>query len=150
MSGTQEHRKGQTGQGLKGAAAEIASLAGEHHEQLELLAALSEAVMSGEDRDTVVGILDRLTGYTDVHFMSEQLLMRLHSFPDYRVHESEHDELVRRMTALRTVFEASDQAETLKATNDLFTWLVRHINGSDNRLETFLAGTGPTDGGPLT
>ena len=135
--------------GRRDTAGEIASLAGEHREQLDLLAALSEAVGSDKGHEAVTEILDRLTAYTDVHFMSEQLLMRLHSYPDYRLHESEHDELVRRIGELRAEFETGDHTKTLAATNALFAWLVRHINGSDHQLETFLADKTPPNGEPV-
>lgn len=62
----------------------------EHEIQLGLLRALCTA--AGENRDAaVVGeILERLISYSEAHFLSEELLMRLNSYDDYEDHVDDH------------------------------------------------------------
>ena len=55
----------------------------EHHVQLSLAQTLCEAASTGVDAALAREILDQLVAYSDVHFLSEQLLMRLCSYPDY-------------------------------------------------------------------
>ena len=56
---------------------------GEHRVQLGLLSAVRNAVAEGRGETEVNEILEQLVDYTKVHFMSEELLMRLHAYPQH-------------------------------------------------------------------
>ena len=74
----------------------------EHRVQLELLQGLQEALAGGgEDRTESAARLKQLLEYSEAHFLSEQLLMRLHAYPAYEEHVQEHDRLIGTLRTLR-------------------------------------------------
>lgn len=115
-----------------------AEVSGEHDIQLQLLAALEDAVRRGRTADEVASLLDQLIDYTNVHFHSEELMMRLYAFPQYDAHRNEHAALMEQVCGIRERFEKQDQAGLLELVAELRDWLGRHIDGKDRGFATFL------------
>ncbi|HEX6728902.1 MAG TPA: hypothetical protein VF074_02775, partial [Pyrinomonadaceae bacterium] len=59
---------------------DIASMEREHSGQLSLLNDLKTAVRSGAGDTVVYALLDELVEHTNLHFLSEQLAMKLHAY----------------------------------------------------------------------
>ncbi|MCX7240283.1 MAG: hemerythrin family protein [Burkholderiales bacterium] len=72
----------------------------EHEVQLGLLEALCQAVREGRDAQSVALNLAQLRSYSEAHFASEELLMRLKSYEDYAAHVEDHE---RMLDALRDI-----------------------------------------------
>ncbi|MEZ5582155.1 MAG: hemerythrin domain-containing protein [Candidatus Competibacteraceae bacterium] len=85
-----------------------ASLDAEHQVQTGLIAALRQAVEEQRPPGEIDEILDRLTSYTDAHFMAEQLLMRLHGYAHYEAHQLEHDRLIGKVRELEQQYRAGE------------------------------------------
>jgi hemerythrin-like metal-binding protein len=116
----------------------LSELDGEHSVQMGLLAALRQSVNAHQDAASTNTILEQLNAYTNAHFMAEQLLMRLHAYPHYEEHLAEHDRLVEKMQALQQAQAAGHMDLTLDAADALAEWLLRHTQGSDRKLGSFL------------
>jgi hemerythrin len=69
----------------------IASMDEEHAGQLSLLNDLKAAVRSGADDRLVYALLNELVEHTNLHFLSEQLAMRLHAYEASESHFLEHE-----------------------------------------------------------
>jgi hemerythrin-like metal-binding protein len=115
----------------------------EHRVQLDLVRALRETLTRGdEDRTASSDLLRQLLDYSEAHFLSEQLLMRLYAYPAYEEHVHEHDRLIERLRGI-----SSDWAEGGGAAVDLLArvedWLVTHMSTTDRALEGYLAEHGP-------
>lgn len=105
----------------------------EHQIQIGLVRALCDAVRSGADARQTRQILEQLVDYSEAHFMSEQLLMRLSSYPDYDDHVLDHDQM---MQMLRTVAASNGEdqdALALDQTQNMLSFLSRHIASRDRR-----------------
>jgi hemerythrin len=112
---------------------------GEHQVQLHLVRALREGLEKGEDRASTSTLLRQLLDYSDAHFLSEQLLMRLYAYPAYEDHVGEHDRLV---AELRTMADRWEEGEGEPAGRLLLRveeWLVGHMTTADQALEAYLA-----------
>src|SRR6266508_2363014 len=72
----------------------VAAMDREHSSQLGLLNDLKVAVRSGADDSVVYALLTELVEHTNLHFLSEQLLMRLHAYEAYESHFLEHERLL--------------------------------------------------------
>ena len=77
------------------------TLDNEHLVQLGLADAVVQAVERGEPAAEVAQLVAQFVDYTELHFMSEQLLMRLHAYPDYAEHVADHETIVEQLQALR-------------------------------------------------
>ena len=114
----------------------------EHQVQLELVRALKEALGAGEDdpaSGAVPALLRRLVDYSDAHFLSEQLLMRLYAYPAYSDHVLEHDRLIGELRALAESWEkgGGDAGRLLLQVEQ---WLLTHMATTDKALQAYLAG----------
>lgn len=125
----------------------FADLDGEHQVQIGLLLALQQALIEQRDTAAAADILAQLTAYTNAHFMAEQLLMRLHSYPQYDQHVKEHDQLVEYMQTLQRGQEAGDAALSLQALESLKAGILGHTKGSDYQLGSFLRENGSVTAG---
>jgi hemerythrin len=102
---------------------------GEHGVQLQLVEALQAALRGGAERAQAEELLDRLMVFTDMHFGSEELLMRFHSYPRYGLHVDEHRRLLESLREIHTRIHRGDAAQQL--VDELRPWLVGHIHGMD-------------------
>lgn len=123
---------------------EQAHVAAEHQVQLELLHALQETLVRGDqDRSASAGVLKQLLDYSEAHFLSEQLLMRLYAYPGYEEHVQEHDQLVgvlRDLSVAWTEGEGEASGHLLVQVED---WLLIHMSTTDEALRGYLAENGP-------
>lgn len=116
-----------------------ARMESEHRAELELLDALAAAVTAREDEARVRDLLRQLIEHTNLHFLSEQLLMRLTSYPGLEAHEQEHDALLAQARQLQAHVEAGDIEPTTRFIAAMRTWLTAHMAQKDEALSRFLA-----------
>jgi hemerythrin len=118
----------------------------EHQVQLELVRALKGALEAGEDdpaSGAVPALLRRLVDYSDAHFLSEQLLMRLYAYPAYADHVLEHDRLIGELRALAERWEKGEGGEAGALLRQVERWLLSHMATADKALEAYLAEHAP-------
>jgi hemerythrin len=122
----------------------VGTVDGEHQLQARLVAVLREAVEARRDRAVIGEILRRVEDTSNVHFMSEELLMRLHAYDHYAFHVEEHRKLLEQITELRTTFEADPAADLGPAIAAVEEWLRAHIQGMDRRFIEVMGREGAT------
>jgi hemerythrin len=117
----------------------IPSVDSEHALQIDLVEALGKAVAAGKSREVANEILEKLLDFTRVHFLAEELMMRMESYPGYEAHLGEHGELLAELQKLRTAHERSDTPVTHNAVEGLRSWLSGHVRNQDRAFADFLA-----------
>jgi hemerythrin len=105
----------------------------EHGIQLGLLEASLTALSSGA-ADTAE-IIDQLHGYTQAHFLSEQLLMRLAARGDYDGHLEDHERLMRELDEAKAKFESGDSSAAAGLLKSHEKHLLEHIRSWDRSIE---------------
>jgi hemerythrin-like metal-binding protein len=115
----------------------------EHEVQLHLVRALREGLEKGDDRASTSTLLRQLLDYSDAHFLSEQLLMRLYAYPAYEDHVGEHDRLVAELRSLAEGWERGEGASAAGLLARVEEWLSTHMATTDTALEAYLAEHGP-------
>jgi hemerythrin len=111
----------------------VGTIDSEHQLQGRLVAVLREAVETGRGRTVVDELLRRIEDTSKVHFLSEELLMRLDAYEGYGAHVEEHRELLEQLAGLRARFEAEPALDLLEAVAWMEAWLVDHVKGMDRR-----------------
>ena len=111
----------------------------EHHVQLGLAQTLCEAAGTGVDAALAREILDQLVAYSDAHFLSEQLLMRLCSYPGYDDHMLDHDRLMMKLEAAKQ-YDGGEQAITPPEAEAILAILAQHISTQDRSFVDFFRG----------
>lgn len=116
----------------------VAELDAEHRGQLERMDRLIAALERSEPLERSLGALRELVEYLEVHFMSEQIVMRERGYPAYDAHVREHDEAVRLLRTLGERCAAGDARAATDLLGALRGWLVEHIDSADRSLAEFL------------
>ncbi len=112
----------------------------EHRVQVELIIALEQGLALGKHIDDLKEILTQLVDYTDIHFMSEQLLMRLHAYPRLAEHEAAHNKLIEQSRRVMNDFCSEEVSVVSSELLLLKQWLLDHIRSDDYLFHLHLAG----------
>ena len=112
----------------------LADVEAEHALQYKLLGEVERALTAGDER-TARELAAQLHEYSEVHFGSEQVLMRLHAYPRYQLHLREHGEL---LIALRNLTAAIGKGGTAGEATALRRWLTTHIQNADQDFVEFV------------
>lgn len=115
------------------------SVHNEHQVQIGLLRALERALQDGDRDGQAAEILEQLKVFTNVHFLSEALLMRLHSYADYDQHCQEHDALLEVLGSVQRSFDSMPAEDRISAVKVFAECITRHITGADENLERFVS-----------
>ena len=121
----------------------VPSMDREHSGQLSLLNDLKAAVRSGADDGVVYALLNELVEHTNLHFLSEQLLMRLHAYETYESHFLEHERLLAEVQNLRSNLATGTAADKHSLIEALRSWLLIHIQTADKALADYLNSRAP-------
>ena len=116
----------------------VTSMDREHVGQLSLLNDLKAAVRSGADDSLVYALLDELVEHTNLHFLSEQLLMRLHAYEASESHFLEHERLLDELQELKRSLATGTATDKHGLIEALRSWLLVHIQTADKRLAEYL------------
>ncbi len=111
----------------------------EHQGQMLLLLTLEKEVCGTADETRLAVLLDRLIEFSNIHFMSEQVLMREHAYPGLPAHEAEHDQLMDQMRDFQKDIETGQRIVSAAGLSTLRDWVVRHIRISDRAFASYLA-----------
>jgi hemerythrin-like metal-binding protein len=117
----------------------VGSMDTEHRLQVSLVNAIDELVRSGRDPETTTKTLGQLVEFTNVHFLSEELMMRLYSYPQHDSHKLEHARLIEHVGAIQTHLTAGQQGAALGAVRELHDWLTKHIKSFDQAFALWCA-----------
>ncbi|WP_186297666.1 bacteriohemerythrin [Sedimenticola selenatireducens] len=120
---------------------EESTIAGEHAVQISMIDLLRRSIKEGKSIDEKTAILDQLISYTEVHFMSEQLIMRQHSYEGYDEHDGEHDILMEQLLTINNQVLSNETRLEIKLLRELRELLLTHIATHDKKLANYLAST---------
>lgn len=114
------------------------SIDSEHEVQFQLLDSLTQTLAKGDEIAAASYILDQFIEFSDMHFLSEQLIMRLHNYPGYETHLEEHTCLMKKVREIRDSVQHGKQQIGLQLILELRNWLLTHIASEDVAFGDFL------------
>ncbi len=110
----------------------------EHDLQMQMLDSLAESLQKGGDFSPARYILEQFIEFSDMHFLSEQLVMRLHSYPNYEAHLEAHTQLMKKVREIRDSVLRGEDSPSLQLVQQLREWLLQHIAAEDVAFGEFL------------
>ncbi len=99
----------------------------EHRMLVQVLNQLGEAMRSGKGTKVMSEILAQLIQYTQEHFTAEEKLMIESEYPNTKLHQAQHRQLVEKVVKLQQKFEKSGKRITREMMDFLTYWLKNHI-----------------------
>ncbi|MGE5758095.1 MAG: bacteriohemerythrin [Sideroxydans sp.] len=111
----------------------------QHRNLVYLVNRLNDALMHDEPAAAIMSKFDDLLVATTHHFDTESRYMTNYRYPEQRVHELEHAQLVGEALNLKAQFT---QGRELLAMQSIKDWLLNHIAYSDKKLAAYLVQQG--------
>jgi len=106
----------------------------EHQVQLDLLQKLCLALEAGAPATTIHQVISDLIDYSEAHFMSEELLMRMKSYDDYEDHQDNHNHILEVLRDMAAQNIAGEGALLKTKARDMQGFISQHIATRDKRL----------------
>jgi hemerythrin-like metal-binding protein len=110
----------------------------EHEVQLSLLRTLCQAIREQRKAEEVAQLLDQFSGYCEAHFVSEELIMRQHSFEEYEDHADDHCHMMDLLKDIATSHTDGNTAGMNTVTDEALAFIENHISTRDRRFADFL------------
>jgi len=110
----------------------------EHDLQMQLLDSLTMALEKGGDFSPTKYVLEQFIEFSDMHFLSEQLVMRLHAYPAYETHLEEHTRLMKKVREIRETVFHGEKLPSIQLIRELRDWLLTHIATEDAAFGEYL------------
>ena len=116
----------------------------QHKQLISALNNIIEASKQGKGKEEIFKILDFLTGYTVMHFSTEEKLMKQYDYPDYLKHKRYHDEFKGTVGELtqQLISEGPTDEMIGLVTTTVGNWLLNHIKGDDFKMAAFVKSKG--------
>lgn len=112
----------------------------DHKKLLGLINQLQTAAHYKTDDEMIEDVLNQLVDYTKYHFSREEEMMQSCEYPDYAEHKQQHDEMIAQVSKYIDEYRI-DKTRTIEdVAIYLKTWLVSHINGTDQKYTPYLQG----------
>jgi|SRR5215469_4160999 len=110
----------------------------EHDVQMQMLDSLAAALENRGNFASMKLVLEQFIEFSDLHFLSEQLVMRLHSYPGYEAHLEEHTRLMKKLREIREKVFGEEKILGLELIKELRAWLLAHMASHDLVFGEFL------------
>jgi hemerythrin len=111
----------------------------EHQVQIGMLTAFCSLLEKGATPIKIQEVLGQLIEYSEVHFMSEQLLMRMYAYPDYEDHVQDHETMIEHLNRIKNGFRYGEKAAALDAASEMRSFLLAHIGSRDQAFSNYLS-----------
>jgi hemerythrin len=105
----------------------------EHQIQTSLVESLCKAVEADRDASAIEEILVQLIRFSEAHFMSEELLMRLASYDDYDDHVADHIHMMDELSRIADEYRAGNTSGMLEKAQAALAFIEKHIDTRDRR-----------------
>ena len=119
-------------------AVHVAEIDRQHRVWFDLVNRLHEAMLAGNGREVLGGLLGETTKYTLHHFAAEENLMAAARYPALQTHVKQHDALRERTNVFVGRFERGESTMTIEFTLFLSEWVRQHTTSADRRLGEYL------------
>ncbi len=115
----------------------------DHKKLVAMINDLHDGLKAGHGKEVLEKTLDNLVQYTKFHFDHEETLFAKTGYPGAFLHKKEHDELTRQVSEVQAKFKSGAvTCLSLEVMDFLKDWLVRHIQGSDQKYGPHLNANG--------
>lgn len=113
-----------------------------HHQKLfSLLNTTYENMMSSQEVDCVLPLIDELREYTRYHFAAEEQHLRDTGFPGCEGHISQHREFTRSIESLKAHYHGNNLEASQELIVVLGEWLLQHVLKEDMKYAELPSGS---------
>lgn len=111
----------------------------QHKKLFDMINSFYENISKGSSKEKLLEIINAMKDYTVVHFSTEEKYMKLHNYPGYDDHKSEHDKFVEKVISFEERYKNGKLLLSLEVTTFLKEWILDHIMKTDKKCGAYLA-----------
>ena len=120
----------------------IESIDNDHKKLIHLINNLQTAIDYKTDRQFEKQTLDEVINYTHYHFKREEDLMEENGYPEFVPHKAQHKKMIEKVNEFVKAYDKDESGAIESLLVYLKSWLINHINGTDQEYSEFLIGKG--------
>ena len=109
----------------------------QHKKLLEMINELNESMQSMKGDEVISSVIDKMGGYTQHHFTSEEKYMKKYKFPKMKAHIEAHHGFIEELGNFKKKMRGSRLLVSIEALLFLKDWLIKHIMGMDKEYSGF-------------
>ena len=113
----------------------------DHKKLLGMINQLQTAAHYQTDEALIESTLNDLMDYTKYHFSREEKMMQKNNYPDFESHKLQHVAMINQVTGFINEYRVDKTRTIDNVIVYLKTWLINHINGSDQEYAPFIKDT---------
>lgn len=120
----------------------IESIDSDHKNLIHLINNLQTAIDYKTDAKFEKQTMDEVIDYTKYHFNREEGLMEDNGYPDFVPHKAQHKNMIDQVNELVKAYDDGESGAIESLLTYLKSWLIKHINGTDQEYSEFLISKG--------
>jgi hemerythrin len=114
----------------------------QHQMLVQMINDLHDAMLDGNEKETIGKLIEQLLTYAAMHFAREEHYFDIFGYPDTDMHKKQHKDFERKISVFETDFKAGRESVSTEIMKFLGDWLAEHIKGSDKQYSQFLNARG--------
>ena len=114
----------------------------QHQMLVQMINDLNNAMLNGNEKETVEKLINKLITYAAMHFAREEHYFDQFGYPEADIHKKQHKDFEKKVSAFQADLKADRQSLSQDIMQFLSNWLVEHIKGSDKKFGPFLTERG--------
>jgi len=115
----------------------VAEIDRQHQKLTAMINDLNDAMSAGKGKDVLGDIISGLISYTRTHFKTEERYFDRYGYPEAEQHKEEHKKFVSTVQKFQNQFQDGQMMLTIDIMTFLSDWLLKHIQGSDQKYSQF-------------
>ena len=119
----------------------IEELDRQHRRLVEIVNRLHDAMEQGCPRGAMQGAVYDLVSYTEIHFATEERLMRRLEYPGLESHRDKHQVLTRELDEYASALASERMGVSMEFMSFLREWLLNHVVHADGALANHAFGS---------
>ncbi len=120
----------------------IESIDNDHKKLIHLINNLQTAIDYKTDKQFEKQTLDEVIDYTKYHFTREEGLMEDNGYADFVPHKAKHEKMIEQVNEFVQAYEKDESGAIESLLTYLKSWLINHINGTDQEYSEYLISKG--------
>lgn len=110
----------------------------QHKVLVNLINYFYEARQLNRDQEVLGKVLEELVKYAEMHFDSEEKLMKAFHYPEYTAHQAEHHSLLQKVLNMRERLRNGDKYILTDVAILMNDWLTEHLLTQDKKYGAFI------------
>ena len=109
----------------------------QHQKLFEIINEFYDNLVIQSNDQLILKLVSGMRNYVQIHFHSEEEMMKLHSYPEFESHKQQHDSFIKKVKELEDRLGQGVTVISYEITSFLKDWIKNHILNTDKKYSDF-------------